>query len=182
MNQNLFRLIGVLSLTAVAFCQPKDVEGWSKIKWGMTVAESREAIGKQVSDPTDAPGPNFVLINKFIVNDVKIGDIVAKAAVQTARNSDVVSAVTIEAAGLDETPGKRADTFSTLKRLLIEKYGTPKNEDRKQDGRGDTDSTLLWIFPSTSITLLWSESSGRYGIGYVTIRYKAVDKKSSDLL
>ncbi len=173
--------IGAWTLaTSVAGCQPKDVEGWSNLKWGMTVTEAKRVFGDQASEPTEKPGPNFVLIDRIIVKNIRIGDTTASAAIQTKRNSDVVTAVTIEAAGLHDP--RRADIFTMLKTMLIEKYGTPKNEDRKADGRGNTDSTVVWSFPSTSIMLLWSEASPRYGFGYVTIRYEAVDKKALDAL
>jgi hypothetical protein len=42
-------------------------------------------------------------------------------------------------------------------------------------------SSVVWTFPSTSITLLRVHSL-RYGFGYVTINYEAIDKKALDVL
>jgi len=50
------RLIAFLTLvTAVAVCQPpKDVDGWNKIKWGMTVKQAKSALGDQARGRTFA--------------------------------------------------------------------------------------------------------------------------------
>ncbi len=40
--------LGALAALAVALSgqlKPKDVDGWDKIKWGMTIAQARSAYG-----------------------------------------------------------------------------------------------------------------------------------------
>jgi hypothetical protein len=175
-------LVGLLLLTAAAtFCQPKDVGGWTRIRWGMTVAEAREAFSGQVSDPRVATPPDAILVDRFIITDLHIGRIVAEAAVGTERDSNQVVAVRIRAAGPIASPRERSDTFSALKQLLIVKYRTPQNEDQSPDGSGSTDSRVFWVFPSTSITLWWNErTNGEHG--FVAIRYEALDRKALDAL
>lgn len=171
----------LIAAASVADCQPKDVDGWGNLKWGMTVVEARSALGDQASKPTEKPGPNFILIDRIIINRLDIGSLKVRAAVMTNRDSEVISAVRIEAAmGHDPQVPARGDIFTNLKTMLIEKYGSPKNEDRKTD-KGDIDSTVLWSFPSTSITLAWTEVP-QYDLGYITINYKAVDKKALGVL
>jgi hypothetical protein len=168
------RLVGVFLLTSAAlFCQPKDVEGWTRIRWGMTVSEAREAFPGQVSDPKVAAAPDALLIVRFIVTEIQIGRITAEAAVQTERDSNQVVAVRMRAVGASTTPLERTHTFSTLKQLLIVKYGAPQNEDHSPYGGGATESRVLWLFPSTSITLRWNEMSNGEN-GFVTIRYEAL--------
>lgn len=175
------RLAGVLLLTATAaFCQQQDVEGWTRIRWGMTVAEAREAYPGQVSDPRVAAAPDAILVDRFIISDIQIGRITAEAAVQTERDSNQVVAIRLRAAGPSASPRERTNTFSTLKQLLIVKYGPPQNEDHSPDGSGTTDSRVFWVFPSTSITLWWNEQAG--GPGFVTIHYEAIDRKALDAL
>ena len=70
--------------------------------------------------------------------------------------------------------------LGSIKALVIEKYGAPTNEDRTTE-RDSLIRTVLWSLPTTTITLIWSESS-RYQLGYVSLRYKAVDKKALDIL
>ena len=179
------RLIAFLTLvTAVAVCQPpKDVDGWNKIKWGMTVKQAKSALGDQAIEDAPLPNsPDTLFVDRLIVKGLQIGNIAAPATVMSKRGSDLVSHLNITCdvsmeGGLEAI---RADTFSHLKALLIEKYGKPKNEDRKPGIlASEIDTTVLWIFPATSITLLWSESPT---LGFVTIRYKPIDKKALDVL
>src|ERR1700682_4726832 len=139
MKTKILAVLLFLTLAGNSFGQtkPKDVEGWSKIKWGMSVSEAKEAFGELASDSTIIAGPNFKLIDRLTVRDVRIGDILATASIQTARNSDVVTAVRVDADGpINGSARKRSDAFSTLKGPLLEKYGTPQNDDSKTDGRG----------------------------------------------
>jgi hypothetical protein len=43
----------VIALGAMA--QPKDVDGWGKIKWGMTIAEARAAYNLPKTNQGDRP-------------------------------------------------------------------------------------------------------------------------------
>ena len=171
-----------LALAGLASGQtkPKDVYGWRKVTWGMTVADAKAAFGDQASDPAETPLPAGVLFVQFIVKDVKFGDINTKAAIETKVGSNLVSAVEIFAADWMEHPTDRATDgakFTTLKALLIEKYGAPKNQGSTTDDI-ELGRTVDWIFPSTSISLRWSEASAAKYTGNVTISYHAVDKKA----
>jgi hypothetical protein len=176
------RLIAMLVTLAagIAVCQPpKDVSGWNNIKWGMTVAQAKTALGKQAVDaaPPGSPGSRFV--DRLIVEGLHIGEIAAHAVVMSKRESDLVSHVNI-GCDIPAFMSARADAFLTLKSLLIEKYRSPKSEDRKPGILDhETDVTVLWIFPATSITLSWDESPS---LGFVTIRYMPTDKKALDVL
>jgi hypothetical protein len=174
------RLAGLILLTApAAVCQPQDVQGWTRIKWGMTISEAREAFQGHVSDSRVATPPDALLVERFIVNDLQIGRITAEAAVETERDANAVVAVRLRATGA--AGQTRTSTYSTLKHLLIMKYGAPQNEDHSPYGNGGTDSRVLWLFPSTSITLRWSESANGDS-GFVTIRYEALDRSALEAL
>ena len=171
----------LLTTASAALCQPNDVDGWTRIKWGMTVSEAREAFRGRVSDPRVATPQDAILVDRFIVNDIQIGRITAEAEIQTERESNQVVAVRIRAVGASSYGLARTHTYSTLKHLLITKYGLPQNEDHSPYGNGGTDCTVLWLFPSTSITLRWSEmNNGDYGM--VTIRYEALDRNALSAL
>ena len=159
--------------------KPNDVDGWGKIKWGITVAEAKAALGEQASGPTEVPGRNDILIERIVIRDFLIEDLHCKVSIQSKRNSEVISAVDILVGDMRDPPFSRESAFDSLKKLLIEKYGSPKNEDRKVEGR-DVKSLVFWTFPSTAISLRRSE--GRYGYGYVAVYYEAVDKKALDVL
>ncbi len=162
-------------LATVAAADRPDPNGWNNITWGMTVAEARAALGPGAKEPTEPPGPNFTLITRLILPDVLIAGAVARAAIQTARGQDHVTAVTLTLASSKDDVDRRPSIYADLSRLLREKYGQPRTE----QGRPPT-RTTLWILPRTSITLNWSES--RYGNGSITITYQAVDPKSLEIL
>ena len=154
-----------------------DVFGWGKIKWGMSIQEARGVVAEFASQPVEPPGPNFVLVDRIMLKDVPIGDITCRIAIQAKRNSETVTAVTIHA--IAHAIEQRSEAFDTLKKLLIEKYGQPKSEDRRREAR-NTLAVSLWSFPSTSIALRRLE--GPYGIGYVVVEFSSVNKKSLDAM
>jgi hypothetical protein len=170
---------------------PKDVTGWGKIKWGMTVAQATALLGDTVI-PENAPAPNITMAAldpypaKLRLQDVQIGLEHGTVAIQTKQNSDVVWVVTLLASPpAEETyPGRRADVFDSLHEMLIEKYGSPTIFDRKSFASSGSSenivTTVVWTFPSTYITLKWRD--GAYHVGYVSIEYRAVDKKALDTL
>ena len=176
------RLVGVLLISAAsALCQPQDVSGWTRIKWGMTVSEAKEAFPDRLSDTRVATPQEALLIDRFIVTDIQIGRITAEAAIETEQDSNQIVAVRLRATGAGATGTARTNTFATLKHLLIVKYGRPESEDHSPYGSGGTDSRVLWLFPSTSITLRWTEM-GNGENGFVTIRYEAIDGKALSAL
>jgi hypothetical protein len=166
----------VLAGIMVAQTEQKDVNGWSTIKWGMTVGEAKTALGDQATTSSaQVPGPNFADIERLVIKNLAVSDLVGQCSIFAKRGSDVVTSVAIRFGEIRDDPSSRERSFDELKRLLIEKYGQPKNEDRKVEPatvRGQTIiSTVLWTFPSTSISLLRSESTA-YGHGYVTVTYR----------
>ena len=149
------------------------------MKWGMTVEQARAAYGDQAQDSTVLRGPNFVAIDRLTIPNVKIGDVEVSASIQTPRGSDQITQISISLKADMQAPVfVRSHAFQRLKELLIEKYGRVTNEDRTTE-RDDLTSRLLWSLQSTTITLIWREST-KYQLGYVSLRYKAVDKKALD--
>jgi|GEM_PF-2545416 len=173
----------VLLAASAALCQPQDVQGWNRIHWGMTVAEAREAFQGHVSDPRVANPFDALLIDRFIINDIQIGRITADAAVETEQGGNAVVAVRLRVTGPAGSALARTSAYATLKHLLIAKYGAPQNEDHSPYGNGGMDNRVLWLFPSTSITLRWSElPGGDANAGFVAIRYEALDRSALDML
>jgi hypothetical protein len=182
--KGLRRLVAGLTITTgIAFCQPRDVKGWGNIKWGMTVAEAKSALGNQVSEAIERPSDDGNLIGKAVINDVRIGDITARLTIQTRKNSDVVSGLEVMAVGPDPSDGFVSTASTTLERFLklraflTKEHGSPKSEDRnRSDNQGHILSSVVWRFPSTLITLLSTETAG-LRIGYVKVQYAATDEK-----
>jgi len=179
---NALELISAILLASTTIlAQTKDTDGWDKVKWGMTVEQAKSAYGDQVEDSTIVPGRNFVVIDRLTVPNVKIGDVEMSASLQTPRGGDQITQISISLKADMQAPMLlRTHAFQRLKELLIEKYGRVTNEDRTTE-RDDLTNTLLWSLPSTTISLIWREST-RYQLGYVSLIYKAVDKKALDAL
>lgn len=179
---HIFRSIGALLLMLLPACaETKDTDGWGKVKWGMTVEAAKAAYGAEAEDSTIVPGPNFIFIDRITLPNVKVGDLEMKASLQVPKGSDQIKQVSLSLKADMQAPSfMRSGAFERLKALLIEKYGAPTNEDGTTE-REHLVKTVLWSLPTTTITLIWSESS-RYQLGYVSLRYKAVDKKALDTL
>jgi hypothetical protein len=180
-------IVAALLVVVAVFAQPpKDVAGWGKIKWGMTVAEAKAVLGDEAV-PENAPDQHFTYPTKLRLLNVQIGAGTGTVKIQTKQNSDLVCVVTLLASppAVEEIPGERPMLFDRLNGMLVEKYGTPKTSDRKSvrslSGSDSIETTVFWSFPSTSITLRWSEAP-RFHVGYVSIEYKAVDKKALNTL
>jgi hypothetical protein len=59
-----------------------------------------------------------------------------------------------------DSDGPVAVLFDRLKQSLTEKYGKPSDQDDKTESHltiSDRRRTVCWSFPSTSITLEWTE-------------------------
>jgi len=156
------RIAILLMFVAVALIgqtPPKDVDGWGKVKWGMTLGEAKAAVG---SDSVD-------------VGEVKLG-----VHLYAARSEpDRYNALTKPIAEVElSTLLAKSDDYNNLKTLLIQKYGKPISEDRKRDGEA-TDSRSVWIFPSTIIRLGGRDFQGH---SLVEVTYQPVDKKAKDAL
>jgi hypothetical protein len=167
---------------------PKDVTGWDKIKWGITLTDVRTAYNLPATAKEwpgaaahcgDYPiayclpdrGP-YIGIDPIEIGTIKMTDITVQAGYGSTK---VVSVQLADFAGATGR-GNGISDFDTLKTLLIQKYGSPANQETKRDDIGASVTTVLWTFPSTSILLSLRERSVIY------LEYKATDKKALDKL
>src|SRR5690348_4102180 len=75
---SLFRL--------AAFGQIHDVNGWGKLKWGMTITQAKLALGKQASEPTAEQKQSSTWPVRLAVNDLHLDDgINAIALIETGQ-------------------------------------------------------------------------------------------------
>lgn len=126
---------------------PKDVDGWGKIKWGMTLEAVQAAYGPSEVKEIKRLGDTLSLN----LNSVKAADTDLHVYVYAPSLSDQVRKVELSVVVTSAKDRIR----SALKTLLIEKYGAPTNEEAEHNtGFGIFESRSLWIFPSTSIILL----------------------------
>lgn len=157
---------------AIGQTAPKDVEGWGKIKWGMTIAEARAAY-----EITTQPQANPNGWTTLTLPPIKIANLEMFVDAGARPGTDKISEVNL-GLGFDD-PGYPSG-FDKLKALLIQKYGPPISDETKVAqphtlDAGHTIRDVLWTFPSASITLKLRPAS-------IAIEYAAIDKKAQDAL
>jgi hypothetical protein len=177
-------LICSLVLLDMAFAQqkPRDVYGWGKIRWGMTVAQAKEVYGAGVRVSHDK-GENEEN-EKLVIDNFKIGDVSMKVSIQTETpNSDQIKSVkmTMPAENFLDKAETRSWPYVSLLNALTLKYGKPARTERETDEPVVSDSAT-WIFPSTTISLQRIESNGAARFGLVNLVYWATDKKAVNAL
>jgi hypothetical protein len=168
------RLCALIAL-AVALsgqARPKDVDGWDKIKWGVTIAQARFAYAVE-SQPESKD--NWTLLD---LKPVKVGAIEMGVQVGARLGSQQISLVRLWSFfGLPSSaPLAGPQDFDTLKTTLIQKYGPPDNEETKRGENFRLLKTVLWKFPSTSILLTLEQSSSLPNLGNIFLEYAEVDK------
>lgn len=173
-----------LLLTAAASAQterPKDVEGWQKITWKMTLADVRAIYPD--AKPSDDPYWSHLALPA-----IQVADIPLQVTVSAKKPSAQVGLIALWChfgvpgnAGESAPPNVTRAGFETLKALMIQKYGHQKNEEHKTD-YGDPETLFLWTFPSSSIELKLRLTRGTPSMGSLHIEFRPLDPKSLDIL
>jgi hypothetical protein len=166
-----------------------DVSGWDKIRWGMTIAQAA-ALYKVPKTNAEKGKDGWTLLKlpQIMVAGTKMN---VRVAAQLNKISEVaISPVsddpfkqTIESLkhqlGKEDAAPKDTSArplFEKLKVLLIQKYGHPTEEVPRTPDADDADymrTSVLWVFPSTSISLELDEAKLFNDVG---ITYKAKEK------
>jgi hypothetical protein len=167
--------LGALAALSVSLCgqpKPKDVDGWDKVKWGMTLAEARSAYDvKTQPEGSD----NWTLLT---LNPVKIADIQMGVQVAARHGSEKITSVRLWSYfGLPSSaPSAGPQDFDALRGMLIQKYGPPASEEAKRGENFRLVKTVLWTFPSTSILMTLEQSASLPNLGNITLDYTATGK------
>jgi hypothetical protein len=162
----LLCVAGVLAITLLGQTPPRDVEGWGKIKWGMTIADASQAYVIDRHEDNE-------FWSQLIAQPVEVGDITMRVSIGARHGSDQISRVRLS------MNSATTRDFDTLKTLLIQKYGPPIDGETRTDGT-DGIRTFLWTFPSTSIRLTLTQ--GQKGQGRIDLEYMATDRNALDVL
>ena len=152
--------------------KPKDVDGWDKIKWGMTLAEVR--AGYSIDTEPEAKDGWMLLQLK----PVKLGGVEMGVQVGARQGAGKVTSVKLWSYfGIPTAaPSAGAQDFDTLRTILIEKYGAPASEESKRGENFRLIKTILWTFPSTSIQMTLEQSSSLPNLGNIVLEYTATAK------
>lgn len=135
------------TLVAGRAAAPDDLAGWQGLRWGMTSAEIREALGDRV---TALPG-RWLYGNAYAelaVEDVKIGGLAFTAYLQMNAGTDRLQQVLLERRRTGAVPA----AFEAALDELTERLGPP-SDDCAQAKRGGEplDYQITWRFPSTTV-------------------------------
>lgn len=126
------RTLLIVAFAMVAVCQPKDVDGWGPVHWGMTVDEAAKVTGGVVIEKS-------VLLNRKVVATGDYGEV----SMGTLRHSNLVRVIMVIPEA-QNTPASRDTAFQALRAELVAKYGHPNSTRMYFD---------LWEFHSTKIQL-----------------------------
>jgi hypothetical protein len=152
---------------------PKDVSGWGKIKWGMTMADVKAAY-KLSPSTRESPETKAECFHQpmdyclpdrgahFEMDPVDVGDIHMGVTVESAYGSPRVNAVRLSDFLGTPQNGIGMRHFEELKIMLLQKYGPAASQETKTDEIGASVATTLWTFPSTAIILSLRERSVVY--------------------
>jgi hypothetical protein len=169
------RFLIVITAASSAYGQvpPKDVFGWGKIKWGMTLADVKSAY-KLPASTNEFPETKAECFHQpmdyclpdrgshFSMDAVDVGDIHMGVTVEAAYGSTKVANVRLSDFAGASKNGVGIRDFDALRIMLIQKYGPIANQETKLDEIGARVTTVLWTFPSTAIILSLREQSVVY--------------------
>ncbi len=166
------RLAALLALAVALYSQPKDVQGWDKIRWSMTMAEVGSTYGVEAKPESK---DNWTLLD---LHPVKMGDVKLGVQVGASQGSDKVTLVRLWSTfGMaSSAPSAGQQDFDTLRGLLIQKYGHPDNEETQRGENFRSIKTVVWKFQSTSILLSLEQSSSIPNIGNIYLDYTAAGR------
>jgi hypothetical protein len=169
--------LGALAALCVALCaqpksedvKPKDIDGWDKIKWGMTIAQVQSAYGIDARPETK---DDWTLLQ---LNPVKMGGVEMGVQVGARQGTQKITSVKLWSYfGLPTSPPSAgSQDFETLRTMLIQKYGHPANEETKRGENFRLIKTVLWTFSSTSILMTLEQSSSLPNLGNIFVEYTA---------
>ena len=166
-----FRLgvLAALSFALYGQVKPKDITGWDKIRWGMTIAEAASAYG------VDAPPETKDDWTLLQLKPVKMGGVEMGVQVGAKSGAKRITLVRLWSYfGLaNSAPGAGPQDFDTLRTLLIAQYGPPSSEESRRGENFRLIKTVRWNFPSTSILMTLEQSSSLPNLGNIILDFTA---------
>jgi hypothetical protein len=167
-----------------ALVQPKDVDGWGKIKWGMTVAQAKAAYGAIMQDRSGNPIEGVKLVTRLSVDNLTINDMGISVHIETPQDVDRIERVSMTLNVAGKRPNEARAIYETTRNTLTQKYGNPTRIEGRPSGPIAVVTSTVWIFPSTIIDLEWQEvPTGMSGeLKFLDLYYIATDKKAMDVL
>ena len=155
---------GALFLTALTGLGqteiPKDVNGWSKAKWGMTEEQILQAFGGEVVREPSAKDDSFFA--PIAIPTTKIGQFQFTVRFRLDPGTHQLCEVALlPVEQMYNYTGSRVNAtpevvFDELKELLTQKYGKPASTGPVYSGTVKVDDdSAIWRFPSAKIELTY---------------------------
>lgn len=162
-------LLGTLALALLGQQTPKNVDGWDKIQWGMTMEQVRAVYGVDAQPQTQDEW-TLLQLQPVMIAGVEMG-----VQVGARQASGKVSSVRLWSyfGSPNSDPKASGQDFDTLRTFLIQKYGKPANEDETRGENGRLVKTATWKFPSTAVVLTLEQSAPLPNVGKVFLEYTA---------
>jgi hypothetical protein len=172
--------LGVFASVAVALygqAKPNDVDGWDKIKWGMTIADARAAYDIH-TQPENKDNWTLLYLNPVKMSGVELGVQIGARQVGARQGGDKIALVRLWSFfGLPSSPPLAgSQDFDTLQTALTQKYGHPASEETKRGENFRLIKTVRWTFPSTSILMTLEQSASLPNLGSIYLDYTAANK------
>lgn len=162
-------LFGTLALELFAQPRPQDIDGWDKVKWGMTVDQVRASYGVDAQPQTQDEW-TLLQLQPVMLAGVEMG-----VQVGARQASGKVSSVRLWSyfGSPNSNPKASGQDFDPLRTFLIQKYGRPANEDETRGENGRLVKTATWKFPSTQVVLTLEQSAPLPNVGKIFLEYTA---------
>jgi len=164
--------LGALTIALWGQAKPKDVAGWDKITWSMTMAEARAAYGV-AAEPEVQDDWTLLDLHPVRLAGVEMGvQVGAKQGTPAIRSVRLWSYFGLPTSA----PGSGSQDFDTLRSALIQKYGQPEHEETARGENFRLLKNVRWQFPSTSIVLRLEQSYSIPNLGNIVLDYTAARK------
>jgi len=169
--------VGLFAQPAPQDPAPQDIDGWDKIRWGMTIAEARAAYDIH-TQPENKDNWTLLYLNPVKMSGVELGVQIGARQVGAREGSEKIALVRLWSFfGLPSSaPSAGPQDFDTLKTALIQKCGHPAHEEMKRGENFRLIKTVLWKFPSTSILMTLEQSASLPNLGNIYLDYTATGK------
>lgn len=139
---------------AVGQTRPSDVEGWQRLKWGMSEKEVRAIFGSQIVELPPNRQRKFMDgdVADLAIESYQVGPTNFRIEFKMDPRTRRLNGVSLDKTAISVSP----DRFyaGDLLNALIQKYGQPNN--RKLESG---DETYAWNFKSTTIRLVQFRTS-----------------------
>src|SRR5579859_6885885 len=168
----MLRLAALAALTVAVYGQPKDVQGWDKIQWGMTLAQARSAYSVD-TQPESIDGWTLLKLNPVKMSGVEMG---VQAGAKAGSEKITMVRLWSYFGLATSAPTAGAQDFDTLRTVLIQKYGNPAGEETRHGENFRIIRSVRWAFPSTSIAMTLEQSSSIPNIGNITLDFTATNQ------